>query len=202
MSPSEDPPSLLVRRQGNTSNIIRIEKVSKPPKRYGERSQQPLERDARAPSKAPLSSIESLDEAGSNRREPRLQSLTPAESPFLVRQPLAAGRSRCSLGLPPLRGLPNQPLDFRPPLMRLPPGHLRPPSEENAQKSTAWPRFRVSIRLTLERSPKRSFSLPEVYHLIQPPPEFPPTSTSKPADAVSSDSCKQAPLLGFGCHKL
>jgi len=191
-----------MRRQKNTDDIIRIDLVSKSPKRYDERSRQPLERDAKALTKAPLGSVARLGEAGSNRREPRLQSLTPAESPFLVRQPLAVSRSRCSLGLPPLRGLPNQPLDFRPPLMRLPPDHLRPPSEENAQKSAAWPRFRVSIRLTLERSPKRSFSLPEVYHLIQLPPEFPPTSTSKPVEAVSNDPCKQAPLFGLGCHKL
>jgi len=46
-----------MRRQGKTDDIIRIEKVSKPPKRYGERSQQPLERDARALSKAPLGSV-------------------------------------------------------------------------------------------------------------------------------------------------
>jgi hypothetical protein len=99
MSPSEDPPSLLVRRQGNTGNIIRIEKVSKPPKRYGERSQQPLERDARAPSKAPLSSVKSPDEAGSNRHKPRLQSLTPAESPSFVRRSLDC-RSKPMLAWP------------------------------------------------------------------------------------------------------
>ena len=98
-SPSEDPPSLLVRRQKKTDNIIRIEPVSKPPKRYGERSQQPLERNARAPSKAPLSSVKSLIEAGSNRHESRLQSLTPAESPFPVRLPLDC-RSKPMLSWP------------------------------------------------------------------------------------------------------
>jgi hypothetical protein len=98
-SPSEDPPILLVRRQGITDNIIRIDSVSKPPKRYDERSQQPLERDARAPSKAPLSSVKSLVEAGSNRHEPRLQSLTPAESPSPVRLPLDC-RSKPMLSWP------------------------------------------------------------------------------------------------------
>ena len=87
-SPSEDPPRLLMRRQKNTDNIIRIDSVSKPPKRYEERSQQPLERDARASSEAPLSSVKSLVEADLKRREPRLQSLTPAESPSSVRQSL------------------------------------------------------------------------------------------------------------------
>jgi len=77
-----------MRRQKKTDDIIRIERVVKPPQRYDERSRQPLERDARALSKAPPSSVEGLVEAGSNRRESRLQSLTPAESPFLIRQPL------------------------------------------------------------------------------------------------------------------
>jgi len=97
--PSEDPPSLLVRRQGNTDNIIRIDSVSKPPKRCEERLQQPLERDARAPSKAPLGSVKSLDEADSNRHESRLQSLAPAESPFPVRLSLDC-RSKSMLSWP------------------------------------------------------------------------------------------------------
>ena len=98
-SPSEDPPSLLVRHQRNTDNIIRIDSVSKPPKRYDERSQRPLERIARARSKAPLSSVKSLVEASSIRREPRLQSLTPAESPSSVRPPLGC-RSKPMLSWP------------------------------------------------------------------------------------------------------
>jgi hypothetical protein len=85
--------------QKNTDNIIRIESVSKPPKRHGERLQQPLERDAKALSKAPLGSATSPVEAGSNRREPRLQSLTPAESPFPIRQPLGR-QSRPMLSWP------------------------------------------------------------------------------------------------------
>jgi len=37
-----------MQHQGNTDNIIRIDSVSKPPKRYDERSQKPLERFAQA----------------------------------------------------------------------------------------------------------------------------------------------------------
>jgi hypothetical protein len=87
-SPSRHPPRLSVRRQRNTDDIIRTESVSKPPKRYDERSQQPLERDAQTLTKALPSSVRRPHEAGSNRREPRLQSLTPAESPFPIRQSL------------------------------------------------------------------------------------------------------------------
>jgi hypothetical protein len=84
---------------GDTDNVIRIDSVSKPPKRYDERSQQPLERNARAPSKAPPSSIKSLIEADPNRHELRLQSLTPAESPFSVR-PSLDSRSKPMLSWP------------------------------------------------------------------------------------------------------
>jgi hypothetical protein len=87
-SPSGHPLRLLMRRQRNTDDIIPIESVGEPPRRCEERSQQPLERDAEALTKAPLGSVVSLGEAGSNRRESRLQSLTPAESPFPVRRPL------------------------------------------------------------------------------------------------------------------
>jgi hypothetical protein len=86
--------------------------------------------------------------------------------------------------------------------MRLPPDLLRPLPEENAQKTTTWPRFRVSIRLTLRRSPNRSSSLPEVYHLVQSPPDLPPTFAGKPTNAVSNIPCKQKTFIGFGCHKL
>jgi len=84
-SPSGDPVRLLLRRQKSTDDIIRIEGVGKPPERHDERSQQPLERSARALAKAPLGSAVGPVEAGSSRREPRLQSLAPAESPFPVR---------------------------------------------------------------------------------------------------------------------
>jgi hypothetical protein len=86
--------------------------------------------------------------------------------------------------------------------MRLPPEHSRPPSEENALETIAWPRFRVSIRLTLRGSPKRASSLPEVYHLIQLPPDLPPTANSKLMTVVSNIPCKQVTFIGFGCHKL
>ena len=79
---------MLVRRQGNTSNIIRVDSVGKPPKRRDERSQQPLEHNAQALTEVPLGSVKGLLEASSNGREPRLQSLTPAESPFPARQSL------------------------------------------------------------------------------------------------------------------
>jgi len=68
-------------------------------------------------------------------------------------------------------------------------------------ETTTWPRSRVSIRPTLEGSPKRPLSLPEVFHLIQSPPDLPPTTTSKPAAVVSNNSRKQEPSSGFGCHK-
>jgi hypothetical protein len=87
-SPSRHPLRLSVRRQGCTGNIIRTDSVSKPPSRCDERLQQPLERDAQTPTKALPGSVKRPDEASSNRREPRLQSLTPAESPFPVRQSL------------------------------------------------------------------------------------------------------------------
>jgi hypothetical protein len=86
--------------------------------------------------------------------------------------------------------------------MRLPPDHLRPLSEENALRTIAWPRPRVSIRLTLKESPKRSSSLREVFHLFQSPPELPPTESSKLKTAVSNIPCKQVTFIGFGCHKL
>jgi hypothetical protein len=113
-----------------------------------------------------------------------------------------AGRGRCSPGLRPLRGLPDQPLGLRPPLMRLPSDRLRPLSKENVQKPTAQPRYRVSIRLTLRGSPKRASSLPEVFHLIRLPPGFPPALASKPANTISNAPCKQETFIGIGCHKL
>jgi hypothetical protein len=58
-----------MRHQKKTDDIIRNDSVSKPPKRSGERPQHPLERDAKALTKAPLGSAISLVEAGSNRRE-------------------------------------------------------------------------------------------------------------------------------------
>jgi hypothetical protein len=86
--------------------------------------------------------------------------------------------------------------------MRLPPDLVRPISEENARRLAAWPHFRVSIRLTLEGSPKRSSSLPEVFHLVRSPPDFPPAFTSKPVSVVSNIPCKQVMFIGLGCHKL
>jgi len=86
--------------------------------------------------------------------------------------------------------------------MCLPPDPLRPLSEENARKMITWPHFRVSIRLTLEESPKRPFSLPEVYHLVRLPPDLPPTPTSKLIGAVQKTTRKQVTFTGFGCHKL
>jgi hypothetical protein len=190
-----------MRRQKSTDDIIRIDGVGKPPPRYDERSQQPLERDAGALTKALLGSVVSPGEAGSNRRESRLQSLAPAESPFPIRRLLAASRGRCSPGLHPLRGLPDQPLGLRPPLVCLPPDRCRPPSEESDQTLATWPHFRVSIRPTLRGSPQRSSSLPEVFHLVRSPPDLPPTATSKPVSAVSNTPCKQEMFFGFGCHK-
>jgi hypothetical protein len=86
--------------------------------------------------------------------------------------------------------------------MCLPPDHLRPLSEENALRTIAWPHHRVSIQLTLEESPKRSSSLREVFHLVQSPPDLPPTDTSKLVTVVSNTTRKQVTLIGFGCHKL
>jgi hypothetical protein len=86
--------------------------------------------------------------------------------------------------------------------MCLPPDHLRPLSEENAPRKIARPHHRVSIRLTLKESPKRPSSLREVFHLIQSPPDLPPTDSSKLKTVVSNITCKQATLIGFGCHKL
>jgi hypothetical protein len=60
----------------------------------------------------------------------------------------------------------------------------------------------VSIQLALEITPKSSLSLPEVYHLVQLPPDIPPTITSKPVNAVSNDPRKHETFLGFGCHWL
>jgi hypothetical protein len=134
-SPSGNPPRLLMRRQGQTDNIIRIDSVSKPPKRYGERSQQPLERDARALTKAPLGSVNGLSEAGSNRHKPRLQSLTPAESPFSVRQSLDR-RSK------PMLSWPFSPPRLTRPVVGLSPS---PPALTARPTSTALRRERPEV---------------------------------------------------------
>jgi hypothetical protein len=86
--------------------------------------------------------------------------------------------------------------------MCLPPDHLRPLSEENALRKIARPHSKVSIRLTLKESPKRSSRLLEVFHLFQLPPELPPTESSKLETAVSNIRRKQPTFSGFGCHKL
>ena len=61
---------------------------------------------------------------GRSKRSPpgvslRLQSVAPTESPYSKHNLLGRCSSRCSHDLCPLRGLPAQPLGFRPPLMCL-----------------------------------------------------------------------------------
>jgi hypothetical protein len=87
-----------------------------------------------------------------------------------VRSPptsLDAWRSRCSPGLFPLRGLPTQSLDSRPPLMCFPLGPDLPPKKQN---KTDQRHSRVSIRSGLGTTPKTHPSLPEVCHLVRMPP--------------------------------
>jgi len=80
-------------------------------------------------------------------------------------------------------------------------GHSRALSEESA-RTTAWPHFRVSIQLALETTPKSPLSLPEVFHLVRPPPDLPPTISSKLGERRLKNSYKYETLLGFGCHWL
>jgi hypothetical protein len=105
-------------------------------------------------------------EAPFGRLEPTTSELCSDRESVLERSRLGVCSSRCSLDLFPLRGVPIQPLGFRPPLMCL---LCREPRHLAMRCLMASRHYRVSIRLGLGATSKTGSNLLGVCNLVRPP---------------------------------
>jgi hypothetical protein len=129
--------------------------------------------------------------ASSGRREPTTSERCSDRESVLDRDPLGPRPSRCSLDLSPLRGLPIQSLDFRPPLMCL---LGLEPLRPKTRCLMASRHFRVSIRPDLGATPKTDSNLLGVSHLFRSP--RPSCNRRRTAACPSEQTRASAGLLG------